>query len=76
MSRGFGGAGLYHAKREGSIMRLGTTEIILIVVLALVLFGGGKIAGLGKALGQSIKDFKHEMRESRKEEVPQEQPKV
>lgn len=57
-------------------MRLGTTEIILIVVLALVLFGGGKIAGLGKALGQSIKDFKHEMRESRKEEVPQEQPKV
>ena len=25
-------------------MRLGTTEIILIVVLALVLFGGGKLA--------------------------------
>lgn len=32
-------------------MRLGTTEIILIVVLALVLFGGGKLAGVGKALG-------------------------
>ena len=31
-------------------MRLGTTEIILIVVLALVLFGGGKLAGVGKAL--------------------------
>lgn len=30
-------------------MRLGTTEIILIVVLALVLFGGGKLAGVGKA---------------------------
>ena len=44
-------------------MRLGTTEIILIVVLALVLFGGGKIAGLGKALGQSIKDFKKEVKE-------------
>lgn len=28
-------------------MRLGTTEIILIVVLALVLFGGGKLAGVG-----------------------------
>ncbi len=39
-------------------MRLGTTEIILIVVLALVLFGGGKLAGVGKALGKSIKDFK------------------
>ena len=39
-------------------MRLGTMEIFLIVVLALVLFGGGKIAGLGKALGQSIREFK------------------
>lgn len=48
-------------------MKLGTTEIILIVVLALVLFGGGKIAGLGKALGQSIRDFKHEIKESKRE---------
>ena len=39
-------------------MKLGTTEIILIIVLALVLFGGGKLAGLGGALGKSIKDFK------------------
>ena len=44
-------------------MRLGTTEIILIVVLALVLFGGGKLAGVGQALGKSIKDFKHEVKE-------------
>ena len=43
-------------------MRLGTTEIILIIVLALVLFGGGKLAGVGKALGKSIKDFKNEVR--------------
>ena len=44
-------------------MRLGTTEIILIIVLALVLFGGGKLAGVGKALGKSIKDFKSEVKE-------------
>lgn len=44
-------------------MRLGTTEIILIIVLALVLFGGGKLAGVGKALGKSIKDFKNEVKE-------------
>lgn len=44
-------------------MRLGTTEIILIIVLALVLFGGGKLAGVGKALGKSIKDFKQEVKE-------------
>ena len=57
-------------------MRLGTTKIMLIVVLALVLFGGGKLAGLGKALGQSIKDFKHEMRESREQPAPKEPPQV
>lgn len=44
-------------------MKLGTTEIILIIVLALVLFGGGKIAGLGGALGKSIKDFKSAVKE-------------
>ena len=41
-------------------MRLGTTEIILILVLALVIFGGGKLAGVGKALGTSIREFKKE----------------
>ena len=44
-------------------MHLGTTEIILIVILALVLFGGGKLAGVGKALGKSIKDFKSEVKD-------------
>lgn len=44
-------------------MRLGVTEIVLILVLALVLFGGGKLAGVGKALGKSIKDFKNEMKD-------------
>ena len=44
-------------------MRLGTMEILLIVVLALVIFGGGKLAGVGKALGQSIKEFKNEVKD-------------
>ena len=44
-------------------MKLGTTEIILIIVLALVLFGGSKLAGLGGALGKSIKDFKTAVKE-------------
>lgn len=49
-------------------MRLGTTEIILIIVLALVLFGGSKIAGLGGALGKSIKDFKTAVKEDEPKE--------
>ena len=60
-------------------MRLGTTEIVLIIVLALVLFGGGKLAGVGKALGKSIKDFQAEVKEdegSGKKEQPSEQEKA
>ena len=48
-------------------MRLGTTEILLIVILALILFGGGKLSGVGKALGQSIREFRHEVREDLEE---------
>ena len=51
-------------------MRLGTTEIILIIVLALVLFGGSKLAGLGGALGKSIKDFKSAVKEDDPEKDP------
>ncbi|NLO14129.1 MAG: twin-arginine translocase TatA/TatE family subunit [Clostridiales bacterium] len=52
-------------------MRLGVWEIVLILVLALVLFGGNKLSGVGKALGQSIRDFKKEVQpeESPKEET-------
>jgi len=46
-------------------MKLGTMEIILIIALVVLLFGGGKIAGLGKAVGTSIRDFKKEMREDK-----------
>ena len=49
-------------------MRLGTMEILLILVLALVIFGGGKIAGVGKALGQSIREFKNEVKADDKAE--------
>jgi sec-independent protein translocase protein TatA len=33
-------------------------ELIIILVILLVLFGGSKLPGLAKGLGQSIKEFK------------------
>ncbi len=42
-------------------MRIGPMEIILILVLALVVFGGSRLSGVGKALGQSIREFKKEV---------------
>ena len=56
-------------------MKLGTTEIILIVVLALVLFGGGKLAGVGGALGKSIKDFKSAVKEDESKKASNEDEK-
>ncbi len=44
-------------------MRLGPTELIIILVLILVLFGGRKLPELAKGLGQGLKEFKHASRE-------------
>ena len=51
-------------------MRIGTTEILLIVILALILFGGNKLSGVGKALGKSIKDFTTEINETSDNQQP------
>lgn len=45
---------------------IGLPELLVILVLALVLFGAGKLPGVGKALGQSIREFKGAMEEPRK----------
>lgn len=39
---------------------LGSGEIIIVVLIALVLFGGSRIAGLGKGAGRAIREFKEE----------------
>ena len=39
-------------------MKLGTTEIILILAVVLLLFGGKKIPELMKGLGKGMKEFK------------------
>ena len=40
---------------------LGTTELILILVIVVVVFGVGKLPQVGKQLGEGIKNFKSEM---------------
>jgi sec-independent protein translocase protein TatA len=43
---------------------VGVTEILLIAVVALLLFGAGRIADIGKGLGQGIKNFKQGLKEA------------
>lgn len=37
---------------------IGLPELVIILVIALIVFGAGKLPGVGRALGQSIREFK------------------
>jgi sec-independent protein translocase protein TatA len=49
-------------------MRLGLPELLVILVIIILIFGAGRLAGLGKGLGQAIRGFKDEMGPSEKED--------
>jgi sec-independent protein translocase protein TatA len=38
---------------------LGPTELILILVIVVVVFGAGKLSDVGGAVGKSIKEFRN-----------------
>jgi sec-independent protein translocase protein TatA len=42
---------------------LGVPELLVIALIVLLLFGAGRIADIGKGLGQGIKNFKQGMKE-------------
>ncbi|WP_394798851.1 Sec-independent protein translocase subunit TatA/TatB [Blattabacterium cuenoti] len=46
----------------------GTTEIVVIVILALLLFGGKKIPELMRGLGTGLKEFKKASEEEKNSE--------
>jgi sec-independent protein translocase protein TatA len=53
--------------------RFGMTEILILLVLAVVLFGGSRIAGIGKGLGDGIRNFKKGLKDDEEDE---ESPKL
>jgi sec-independent protein translocase protein TatA len=44
-------------------MRPGLTEILVILGIALLLFGAGRLADIGKGLGEGIRNFKKGLRD-------------
>lgn len=42
-------------------MSMGGWEWVILAVLALLLFGGSRLAGFGKNAGKSIREFKEEV---------------
>jgi sec-independent protein translocase protein TatA len=47
-------------------------ELLILLVIALVIFGPSKIADLGKGLGEGIRNFKGAMREGDAPTPPEE----
>jgi len=41
------------------VQGIGTSELIIIAVILLLLFGGRKLPEFGRGMGEAIKDFKH-----------------
>ncbi|MBC2582451.1 twin-arginine translocase TatA/TatE family subunit [Clostridium sp. DJ247] len=49
--------------------RIGFPELIIILVIALVIFGPGKLPSVGKSIGESIKEFKKASSELTKDDT-------
>ena len=54
-----------------TLLFIGTTELLLIAGVALLIFGGKKVPELMKGLGKGVQSFKQGMNEPLKEEEPE-----
>lgn len=55
------------------VLGLGPTELLIILAVVLLLFGGSRLAGLGKSSGRAIREFKEETRAAKDEEAARKQ---
>jgi sec-independent protein translocase protein TatA len=49
---------------ENMLGNIGVPELILILIVALVIFGPGKLPEVGKSLGKGIGEFKEALRKT------------
>ncbi|MFZ4790740.1 MAG: twin-arginine translocase TatA/TatE family subunit [Candidatus Competibacteraceae bacterium] len=56
-------------------MRFSVWELLLILVIVLVLFGGTRLRNLGSDLGSAIRGFRSSMKEGDKPETAEENPR-
>jgi sec-independent protein translocase protein TatA len=57
-------------------MHFSIWELLLILVIVLVLFGGSRLRNLGSDLGSAIRGFRNAMKEGDKPETVEENPKT
>ena len=51
------------------LIGFGPVEAIVVVIVVLVVFGAGRLAGVGKALGTGLREFREEARTSDSDEA-------
>jgi sec-independent protein translocase protein TatA len=56
-------------------MRPGLTEILIILGIAILLFGAGRLADIGKGLGEGIRNFKKGLKDD-EDDDPAELPEA
>jgi TatA/E family protein of Tat protein translocase len=42
---------------------IGTTELIIILIIALLIFGPSRLAGIGSSMGRAIRDFRKSVKD-------------
>jgi sec-independent protein translocase protein TatA len=51
-------------------MNLGPTELVIILIIVLLLFGAAKLPRLARSMGEAQREFKHGLREPEAIEAP------
>ena len=55
-------------------VNLGAPELLIVLLVVLVLFGGAKLPKLARSLGQAQKEFKQGIAEGTEDEKPADKP--
>lgn len=63
------------SKGRGPMFGIGTMELVVILVLALIIFGPGKLPEVGRAIGRSVREFKKATSEALEDEEEPSAPK-
>jgi sec-independent protein translocase protein TatA len=53
------------------VLGLGVPELLIILAVVLLLFGGARLAGIGKSTGRAIKEFKEETKGLKESDRPE-----
>lgn len=61
---------------ELTFLAVGTTQVLLIIIAVLLLFGGTKIPELMRGLGSGIKEFKNAVKDEQPQKKPDEKSKT